>query len=163
MYLRAVYSDTTTAFTLVTSKTKVAPLKPPTIPRLEPYAAHLLGILLSHTAEVLGITLSDIYTWTDSAITLGWLNLPPHHLKVFVANRVADTVSKVPADHWRHENGYSWLLTAGHHRPSPSRVWIYQTSRTIHYTHCRRTRHLQPLLFSSSSCKGCNLDVSFQF
>ena len=102
VYLRAVYSDTTTSSTLVTSKTKVAPLKPTTIPRLELCAAHLLGKLLSHTAEVLGITLSDIYAWTDSAITLGWLNLPPHHLKVFVANRVADTVSKVPADHWRH-------------------------------------------------------------
>ncbi len=103
VYLRAVYTDATTSTTLIMSKTKVAPLKSITIPRLELCSAHLLSKLLVHVIEALDVPLlSQVFAWTDSSIVLGWLNSDPGELKMFVANRVAETVDRSPPQQWRH-------------------------------------------------------------
>ena len=47
-YIRAVYSDASVTTTLITAKTKVAPLRSVTIPKLELCAAHLLAHINSH-------------------------------------------------------------------------------------------------------------------
>lgn len=102
VYLRTVYQDTSIEVKLLTSKTRVAPLNITTIPRLELCGAHLLAKLLNDTARNLNIKKEHIFAWTDSTIVLGWLNTLGSRLRVYVAHRVADTLSLVPAPNWRY-------------------------------------------------------------
>ncbi len=44
----------------------------------------------------------QVYAWSDSTITLNWLNFPPGSHNAYVTNRVAKTVKRVPADRWKH-------------------------------------------------------------
>lgn len=74
---------------LVTSKTKVAPIKRLTIPRLELCGAHLLAQLLHHVKEVFHLSLHEVYTWTDSTNVLSWLISSPRRSKTYVGNRVS--------------------------------------------------------------------------
>ena len=73
VYLRIVGSDGKVHISLVTSKTKVAPIKRLSIPRLELCGALLLSRLLAHTKMVLNVPTSDITAWTDSTVVLSWL------------------------------------------------------------------------------------------
>jgi len=58
---------------LVVSKTKVAPIRRLSIPRLELCGAHLLTQLLYHCKEVFKIAVGDIFACMDSTIVFNWL------------------------------------------------------------------------------------------
>ena len=102
IYARARYSDTSVTVSLLTSKTRVAPLKGFTIPRLKLCGAQLTARLLWTSAKDLVLPLSQVFAWTDSTIVLSWLNSTTSRLKVYVANRVTDFTQAVPASYWRH-------------------------------------------------------------
>ena len=91
--------------TLVMSKTKVAPIKRLTIPRLELCGAHLLADLLYHVKQVFDIPLNRVYAWTDSTIVLSWLVGDPRRFKTFVNNRVAHIVELIGSERWNHVSG----------------------------------------------------------
>ena len=61
IYLRLTDSDGNVHISLVVAKTKVAPIKRLTIPRLELCGANLLAQLLNHAKEVFHLSLRDIY------------------------------------------------------------------------------------------------------
>ena len=46
--------------------------------------------------------MDHVYAWCDSSAVLGWLNRSPSSLLVFVANRVGEVCSRIPADQWRY-------------------------------------------------------------
>ncbi len=102
VYLRRVHSDNLTTVTLVVAKARVLPLKPVTIPKAELLAAHLLTKLIVKTADVLDISTSGLYAWSDSEIVLHWLAKDPLTLERFVANRVHAISTLLPHSHWRH-------------------------------------------------------------
>ena len=83
---------------LITSKTKVAPIKRLTIPRLELCGAYLLADLLSHVKEVFHIPMCDTYAWSDSTIVIDWLNGNLRRFKTFVGNRVSHILDHIPPD-----------------------------------------------------------------
>ena len=60
---------------LLTSKSRVAPVKELTIPRLELLAALLLARLITHVKEALelDVTIKNMSCWTDSRVTLFWM------------------------------------------------------------------------------------------
>lgn len=95
VYLRSTEGNKF-ASVLLCSKTRVAPLKTLTIPRLELCAALILVKLVNKIISILDIKIDNIFYYSDSTIVLSWINTSPHLLKIFVANRVAkiNTLSK---------------------------------------------------------------------
>ncbi|XP_062711164.1 uncharacterized protein LOC134289403 [Aedes albopictus] len=86
---------------IVAAKTRVAPLKFVSIPRLELQAA-VVGARLAHTiADALSLKISRKYYWTDSRDVLCWLNADHRRYTQFVAFRVSEILETTEANEWR--------------------------------------------------------------
>jgi len=105
IYLRLTDNQGNVHISLVDSKTKVAPIRRLTIPRLELCGAHLLLKLLHRVREILSIPLHDVFGWTDSSIVLSWMNGNPRHFKMYVENRISCIIDQIPPKQWRHVRG----------------------------------------------------------
>ena len=105
IYLRVTDSQGGVHVSLVTSKTKVAPIKRLTIPRLELCGAHLLAQLLHHVKEVFRIPLHKVHAWTDSTIVVAWLAGDSRRFKTYVGNRVSQIVDLIAPDRCKHVSG----------------------------------------------------------
>ncbi|XP_053956160.1 uncharacterized protein LOC128861809 [Anastrepha ludens] len=77
MYARTLHNDGSITVVQISSKTKVAPLKTTTLPRLELCAAHLAAKLARSVLHSWGDLRYPIYAWNDSTITLAWLQAHP--------------------------------------------------------------------------------------
>ena len=102
VYIRATYADGSITNRLVVAKSKVAPLKTVSIPRLELLGAWMLSELLTTTRETLDIPEEDVHAWCDSTIALCWLRNDPSNYKTFVANRVAAAARNINPSVWLH-------------------------------------------------------------
>ena len=105
VYYRTVDDKRNVHTAIVISKTKVAPIKRLTIPRLELCGAQLLANLLFYVKELFNINLDKVFAWTDSTVVLNWLVGNPRRFKTFVGNRVSDIVDHIPPDRWKHVGG----------------------------------------------------------
>lgn len=90
---------------LVCSKTRVAPLKRLTIPRLELAAALLLARLVAHCLQALELSHVPVHLWTDSSVALTWITAHPSRWKDFVRNRVSAIQEALPSGSWRFVPG----------------------------------------------------------
>ncbi|XP_054272893.1 uncharacterized protein LOC128993159 [Macrosteles quadrilineatus] len=103
VYLRAEDSSGNVNVNLLIAKSKVAPLKRVTIPRLELCGAHLLAKLLNYCHEQFSSSYkTSMFAWCDSSIALSWIKTPSYLLKLFVANRVAQIQELIPICTWGH-------------------------------------------------------------
>lgn len=102
IYLRAVHLDGSITCRLIASKSRVAPLKTVTIPRLELAATELLSQLLSSVRESMELQTVPYVLWTDNTIALHWINKPLHVLKLYVSNRVKKIQELTDVKCWRH-------------------------------------------------------------
>ena len=116
VYSRCEYESGNVAVRLIASKSRVAPLKATSIPRLELMGAVLgqrLGLAISKVYEI------DAYSveyWTDSMNVLWWIHRPSRTFKPFVANRIGEIHSDSDPVQWRHvptKENPADLLTRG--------------------------------------------------
>ena len=86
------------------SKTKVAPIKQLSIPKLELQAA-VLGTRLAHFIKKHHtIEFKDTTFWCDSMVVLSWIK---NSKKLKVGNRVSEIQRQSPTSSWRHISGKS--------------------------------------------------------
>ncbi|XP_018401827.1 PREDICTED: uncharacterized protein LOC108778994 [Cyphomyrmex costatus] len=102
VYIRVVTVDGLISAHLLAVKSKVAPVKTMSVPRLELSAAQLLARLIYFIRESLDFRGINVYCWTDSTITLAWLSPPSTTWKTFIANRVTEIYTLLPETPWRH-------------------------------------------------------------
>ncbi|KAL0177328.1 hypothetical protein M9458_026222, partial [Cirrhinus mrigala] len=86
----------------VLGKSRVAPLKPTTVPRLELTAATLAVKVDIMLKKELQLSLSDSKFWTDSTAVLKYIANENIRFKTFVANRVATILQASRVEQWSH-------------------------------------------------------------
>ena len=88
----------------VAARTRVSPLVKITIPRLELLSALLLAKLITSVrlALELHIDIEDLLCFTDSKVSLYWIQGYGQEWKQFVENRVKTIRSLVAGSHWSH-------------------------------------------------------------
>ena len=88
--------------TFVAAKSRVAPLKQLTIPRLELQAAVLASRLAKSILDESRIQFECVKFLTDSTITLAWIQCASRSFKPFVSSRVGEIQSKSDPSQWKH-------------------------------------------------------------
>ncbi|XP_076299894.1 uncharacterized protein LOC143218549 [Lasioglossum baleicum] len=122
IYLRTRVADGPWRTSLVTAKSKVAPLQQVSLPRLELCAAHLLARLTQRTVNTLHLEDTALHLWSDSTVALGWIQAHPSRWTTYVANRVADIQRRTPEAQWHHVAGVDNPADCASRGLSPSQL-----------------------------------------
>lgn len=101
-YLRSINTDGEVHVCQVMAKSRVAPLKSITIPRLELSAATVSVKVAALLSEELDFSSLEKVFWTDSSIVLGYISNETKRFKVYVANRLNIIQSYSAVNQWRH-------------------------------------------------------------
>ena len=101
-YMRLTNNEGRVHCTLVMGKSRVTPLKPITIPRLELTAAVVSVRVSSYLQSELRLENVEEFYWTDSNVVLGYIKNDSKRFHVFVANRVQQIRQCSSPSQWRH-------------------------------------------------------------
>ncbi|XP_055589857.1 uncharacterized protein LOC129742036 [Uranotaenia lowii] len=104
LYLRSTNAEGQTLTRILTSKSRVSPLRCQSIPRLELAGALHAAELYDKVKHALNLNAST-YFWTDSTCVWRWLQATPSTWSTYVANRVAKIQNLTEGCEWRHVPG----------------------------------------------------------
>lgn len=102
IYARVVDGSGSVSSILLMAKSRVAPIKELTIPRMELMAADMLSKQIESLIEACEFQKATVYLWSDAMIVLHWIRRAPHTLKAFVGSRVESIQEKTRKFIWRH-------------------------------------------------------------
>ena len=107
IYLRFHGKDNEIHTVLVAAKTRVAPVKKETTPRLELLAALCLSRLTVKTIKALMklISINRVICLTDAEIVMNWIQNDGKKYGKYEMNRRDKIRKKVPVEHWYHVPG----------------------------------------------------------
>jgi hypothetical protein len=106
-YLRFTDVSDRVHCSLVMGKSRVTPMKPATIPRLELTAATVAAKQHRQLQEELEVKIDSTVFWTDSTCMLQYINKDACRFKTFVANRIAIILENSSPSQWRYVNSES--------------------------------------------------------
>ena len=89
----------------VISKTRLAPIKTLTIPRLELQAVVVAARLKTKILEEIDFKVDKTHFYTDSKIVLHYLSNTQRRFNVYISHRVAEITSKSDVREWGHIPG----------------------------------------------------------
>ena len=103
IYIRSVTGNSNLT-TLLCSKSRLAPSKSTTIPRLELSACLLLSKHVKSTTAALSkpIIIKNVCCWSDSLIALWWIKQTHKTWKFWIQNRVKKIRENVKIEHWNY-------------------------------------------------------------
>jgi len=101
-YLRLVDENGRIHCAFVMGKSRVAPLKPVTMPRLELTAAVCSTRVSRQIHRELEYHIDEDFYWTDSQVVLGYIHNASRRFHVFVANRVQEIHESTQESQWRY-------------------------------------------------------------
>ena len=104
-YLRCVNKEGKIQVNLLCSKSKVAPIKSVSIPRLELQAAVVAVRMDATLKKQLHLDLGESRFWSDSQIALQYIANEKQRFHVFVANRVSEIRNQSHPSQWGHISG----------------------------------------------------------
>lgn len=104
-YMRSIAKDGNIHVSFVVSKSKVAPIKQITIPRLELQAALLAAKVDYMLKRQLDFELAPSWFWVDSELVLKYINNESRKFHVFVGNRVSAIRQLTESSQWHHIGG----------------------------------------------------------
>ena len=101
-YLRLANSNREVQCSFIMGKSRLSPLKPVTIPRMELSASMLSTRLDRIIRQELDIVIHDSFFWTDSTCVLRYVTNDDRRYKTFVANRVAAIREHSMPSQWKY-------------------------------------------------------------
>ncbi|XP_066929853.1 uncharacterized protein [Clytia hemisphaerica] len=103
VYLRTEFDSGLVSTSLVTGKSRIAPIKGSTVPKFELCGAQILTIIINQVKSELKDTLfiEKIYAWIDSTVAYCWLKNENKVYKQFVQNRVNEIRGKSKTFVWK--------------------------------------------------------------
>ena len=101
-YLRMINDRDEVHCALVMAKSRVTPLKPVTVPRLELTAAVVSTKVSSLLQKELNYQDMQEFFWTDSRVVLGYISNEARSFHTFVANRVQAIRDRASPEQWRY-------------------------------------------------------------
>ena len=90
---------------LILGKTRLAPIKPLTIPRLELQAAVMAVRMSAMIQKELDVSSSQITYWTDSTTVLQYIKSETTRFHALVSNRVTEIKEVSDPKSWKHVPG----------------------------------------------------------
>ena len=103
-YLRITDQSDAVKCTFVMGKSRLAPIKPVTIPRLELSAAVIATRLDRISRNELTLPITESFFWTDSTCVLRYIENQDKRFQTFVANRVATIHDASSPSQWKYVN-----------------------------------------------------------
>ena len=102
VYLRTTDNAGDVHLAFVLARSRVAPRKQQSIPRLELCAALVGAQLARMVKEELTLPLDEMFLWSDSMTVITWLQSQSCRYKVFVGTRVSEIQDLVGVESWRY-------------------------------------------------------------
>lgn len=118
LYIRGSYPNKQATCNLVMSKTKVAPIKTQSLPRLELCGALLLAKLVKRLLDAYNnkFKIDNTFLYTDSLIVLHWIKAPYRKLHTYVSHRLMEILELTNDNMWNYvhtKTNSADLLTRG--------------------------------------------------